>query len=147
MQGYLEVRTGEGTVTSHTVDSPLEEVWGILPKVYEQLGIGLTTHDPKQRRTGNAGFRPTRIDGTRLSRFFDCGRGVTATPNADRYQVTVALSTTVLGAGDGRTRVDVEVNASAKPRDVSGNAVHCSSKGTLEERIVAAIRGRLIEPG
>ncbi len=37
------------------------------------------------------------------------------------------------------TRVTVRIDATAKPRTVSGHAVNCSSKGTLELRILTLI--------
>lgn len=37
------------------------------------------------------------------------------------------------------TQVTVRVEGTAKPRSVSGHAVNCSSKGTLELRILSLI--------
>ena len=137
------VTTEEGTVTSEPVDSPLPQVWAALWVAYAELGIPLAIRDTVRTEIGNTGFRPRRIGGMRLSEYLECGRGITATPNADRYDVTVSLKTRLREAEGGGTVLTTELNATAKPRDVSTNAVRCSSKGTLESRIVEGVKGAL----
>jgi hypothetical protein len=139
----LEVRTAAETITPYSLEAPADQVWQVLPQVYEKYGIELSLLDPERKMIGNTRFRPRRIDGTRLSQFFECGRGMTATPNADRYDVTVFLVTTVREDDPETSTLLTEVNASAKPRDVSGSTVHCASKGTVELRIADAVREML----
>jgi hypothetical protein len=70
-----------------------------------------------------------------MSTYFDCGTGLGG-PNADRYEVTIYMMVQLLGPLAQGTMVRTVVDAFAKPRDVSGNAVHCVSKGVLERRVV-----------
>ena len=141
--GEASLRTGVETVASRSLDLPPEQAWAVLPAVYEELEVPLAVYDTVDMRIGNTGFRPRRIGGQRLSRYLNCGRGVTATANADRYEVTVSLTTRLTEADAGGTLLWTEIHASAKPRDVSGHPVRCASKGTLETRIVEAVTERL----
>ena len=130
-------------IVSRTVAAPVDSVWAALPTVFEALGIGQAGADPEQRVFGNPEFRPRRIDGQRLSRYVDCGLGITAVPKADDYEVTMSVLTRLTPATDGGTVVATTVGATGKPRGVSGNAVHCPSKGTLEARIVEGLHREL----
>jgi hypothetical protein len=141
--GEASLRTGMETVASRSLDLPPEQAWAVLPAVYEELDVPLTVYDTVDMRIGNTGFRPRRVGGERLSRYLDCGRGVTATANADRYEVNVSLTTRLTEADAGGTLLWTEIRASAKPRDVSGHPVRCSSKGTLETRIAEAVEERV----
>lgn len=122
-------------VDTRLVSAPMMDVWRILPTVYDTLDIPVTLSDPQGRQFGNPRFRPREIGGERLSVLIDCGRGVTATPNADRYDVILSVVTTLRQREDGSTEILTYVDGSGKPRAVSGNAVHCSSKGILESVI------------
>jgi len=112
--------------------------WSRLPAIFEELGIEVTYSNPAAYTMGNQGTRVRRIGGERPSRYLDCGYGSTAQPYADDYEVTMALMVNLVAAEDG-TLVTVRVEGSAKPRTVSGHAVNCSSKGTLERRILSLI--------
>ena len=141
--GLSEVETRTGEITSNVLDAPIDRVWVAVQAVYEDFGIELNALDHDLKRIGNTQLRPYRIDGTRLSRFLDCGRGITATPNADRYEVILYILSSVTEVEGGRSQIRTELNANAKPRDVGGHAVHCASKGTLETRIVEAVQEKL----
>ena len=112
--------------------------WSRLPAIFEELGVEVTYSNPATYTMGNRGARIRRIGGERLSRYVDCGYGTTAQPYADQYEVTMGLMVTLTEVEDG-TQVTVRVEGSAKPRSVSGHAVNCSSKGTLELRILSLI--------
>ncbi len=126
-----------------SVDASPEEVWAALPAVYAELEIPLTVRDPATRTLGNGGFRPRRIAGKRRSTFVDCGYGITATPYADQYQVTMSVVTRVRVGEDGATVVETELTGTAKPRDVSGGVLTCNTKGVLERTILERLRERL----
>lgn len=133
--GSTEIRNDAGAV-ARTVAAPLDSIWAALPGVYETLGIAGAGADPEQKLYGNPAFKPRRIDGERLSRYIDCGRGVTAAPRADEFDVTMSVITRLAPAAGGGTLVTTTVQASGKPRAVSGNPVFCPSKGTLEALVV-----------
>ena len=118
------------------LNAPPDEVWAAMPAVYEELGIEINLRDPTARVVGNNNFRPRRIDGARNSRYLDCGYGSTAVPHADGYDVTASLIATVRSGDESGTLLETLFTGSARAREVSGGNVSCSSKGTLERRMV-----------
>lgn len=113
----------------------LDSVWRALPRVYELLGIPDAAADPERQIFGNREFRVRRLERERLSRYIDCGTGITSVPQADTYSVTMSVVTRLAPAQDGWTMIETTVEATARPRDVSGNAVYCPSSGKLEARV------------
>jgi hypothetical protein len=111
----------------------MEAAWARLPVLLEELGLPIGSIDARRRRVAHAGDRIRRIDGKRLSSFIDCGMGATAEQYADSYIVTlgyeVVLKPDPSGSG---IFVEMRVDASAKPRAVSGGALRCTTKGVLE---------------
>lgn len=146
----VDVSTGVGTMgaaqlhnepgsSSHTLPLPSDSVWRALPVVYGLLGIDGAGAVPEQRVYGVRGFRPRRFEDKRLSNFIDCGMGRTATPNADEYEVTMTLLSRVQPAGDAAAVLETVMEASGRPRAVSGNRVSCQSNGTLEARVAELV--------
>lgn len=134
--GAMNVHSTADAAGTYWADAPIDQVWTVLPQIYEELGVQLAVHDSVGKRIGNASFRVRRIGGTRLSQYLRCGgSGATATPNADRYQVTMSLTTRLSEAPEGGTGIVTLLGASARPRDVGGTVVNCASTGRLEERI------------
>ena len=139
------VRLGDETVeifpdrrgVARLVAAPVDSVWLVLAEVYDRLEIPVTVSDPGQWTFGNPGYRAHRIEGGRLSLYLDCGRGMAA-PYADQYSVTLLVLTRLTEA-EGGTMVVTTVDASAKPRAVSGDEVPCASKGRLELRLAQLI--------
>lgn len=115
-----------------------DNAWSRLPGVFEQIGVEVTYSDPAAYAMGNRGFRVRRIDGKRPAEWLDCGMGPTARPYANDYEVTMGLMVQLEAVPEG-TRVHVRVDASAKPRDVSGASIPCASQQTLERRILTLI--------
>jgi hypothetical protein len=106
-----------------------------MPAVFETLGIETPTFDPRSYVIGNPGSRVARIAGsTRLSNYLDCGIGILG-PNADRYEVTLQLIVQLASYPIGATIVRTTLDAYARPRDTSGEPVHCASQRTLERQI------------
>jgi hypothetical protein len=138
--GPYNVRaTSETAASSDSVDATVEQVWGVLPGVYEELGIPLGGIDARDKRLGNTQFQPRRIGGSRLSRFLDCGSGVAISSYADTYGVTMSLITRVKESDDGRAVVQTQLHAVAEPKAVMGDPVFCTSNGTLESRIAELV--------
>ncbi|MGH7529330.1 MAG: hypothetical protein ACREMN_03020 [Gemmatimonadales bacterium] len=128
----------------HKVAAPVNVVWRALPAAYRALGIPDAGADSAGRLFGAVDLTPRRLAGERMSHYLDCGFGITAVPRADAYEVTMAVITRVAVDDVGDTMLTTSVIATAKPRALSGNAVYCQSKGTLEamivERVLAALR-------
>ncbi|MDX1567621.1 MAG: hypothetical protein R3223_07460 [Longimicrobiales bacterium] len=123
------------------LDAPVMDVWTVLPAVFADLDIEAPVQDIGSFQFGNPEFSPRRIEGRRLSSYLDCG-AVAGGSRADRYQVVMQFIVGLSGADEG-TRIRTIVDAYASPRDVSGNAVHCLSRGTLEERLAELVLDRL----
>jgi hypothetical protein len=129
----------EPGVGARTVPAPIDAVWDVLSEVYERLEIPVAVRLPEQRVLGNRGFRARRIEGKRLSTYLDCGRGMTSVPYADEYAVTMLALTQLSRAEAGGTRVETTVDGRAKPQAVSGNQLHCASRGSLEQRVAQLV--------
>ena len=68
--------------SSDVVTAPVDSVWMALPEVYERLGVSAELIDRRARQFGNQRFNPRRIEGRRLSRYIECGYGMTSSNNA-----------------------------------------------------------------
>lgn len=132
----------EGLQTSAALPATTAEVWAVLPSAYEALGIPVTDSSPGRRTLGNAGFRTRNLDGRRVSQYVDCGRSNSGAL-ANIYDVTFTISTSVAEAPEGGAIVSTTLDAWAKPRMTNGNPVHCSSKTTLEQRLVELVAERV----
>jgi len=116
--------------------------WRVLPAIYEALGIPLRTIRPDVRLLGTERWTvPFRVAGSSRSAFLDCGRSLGGN-NADLYRVSATVHSQVHPSGEN-VRLETIVTASARPRDVSGNAVGCTSTGRLEAVIASMLRQRL----
>lgn len=133
----------ESDMYSLKLAAPPDSVWMFLPDVWNVLELPVTMVDPDNRVIGTENHRVRRIEGKRLSQYLDCGEGVTATPYADQYEVTVTLLTQVRALQSFRTLLVSEVRATARARTSSGNAIPCSSRRTLEERIAALVAEKI----
>lgn len=136
--GEVEIYNAPG-VGAHAVPLGAEDVWRVLPRVYAILGIPRPGGDAERRLFGAQGFEVKRIEGKRLSEYIDCGMGPTAVPKADDYEITMSVVTQLSDGENGATMVETVVQATGKPRAVSGNAVYCQSNGTLEARVTELV--------
>ncbi len=128
--------------SSATVAYPLATVWRALPWVFDSLSIPIGTVDPTQHVIGNSALKLRhRLGNTRLSRYIDCGTAQ-ASPSADTYDVQLSVLTQVQPADSGST-VSTTVDAVARPADLRGDYIHCSSNGVLEPLIVKTLSARL----
>ena len=128
----------EASAGSATFSATPAEVWAALPAAYEALGIPVTESSPGRRTLGNAGFRTRSLDGKRVSQYVDCGRSNSGAL-ANLYDVTLTISTSVADEPEGGATVTTTLDAWARPRMTNGNPVHCSTKTTLEQRLVELV--------
>lgn len=135
--GSIDV-TSEASVRDSLFAVPPRAVWSVLPGVFRTLGIDTPIVDAPSGVMGNRSYEGPRVEERRLSLYLDCG-STFGGPRADTYRVTLFLLVQLSESVDGETHVRTVLDASARPREVSGNPVHCGSKGTLERRVMELI--------
>lgn len=137
--GYAPVDLyNEPSIRKFTVDAAPRAAWGVLGHTYDQLGIPIEYADPAANGIGNPGYSARRIGGDRMAAFLDCGSDFSG-PLANQHEITLTVVTTLAPAGPESTEVTTLVDAWGKPRAVSGNPIHCVSKGVLERRIAESV--------
>lgn len=142
VSGEMVRLSNEAYSATAVIPEPIDVVWPRVRVAYEILDIPVAWTDEPNHQLGNREFRPRRIGGERLSRFLDCGQGVTARANADTYRVTMSVITTLRPESDSAdTHVETLVQASARSRDTASRPIPCGSKGQLE-RMIAEMVGR-----
>lgn len=129
------------SLRTDTVRAPLGTTMRAVVGAYEALEIPVTRVVDAERRLETRNVRVPRIADERISRFLDCGTGITG-QRADRYLVNMSLSTSVHAMDAGTTRVVTEFGGTARPRDTSGGEVYCRSLGTFEVVLLEEIRRR-----
>jgi hypothetical protein len=136
-----EVRvTRDSYVASDVVAAPIDAVWQALPAAYSSVGLGLPRLDRAQGVAVLDRHRLSRrLGGERLSRYFDCGRGM-AGPYADTYRIHLAVTTEVRPAQGDTTRVLTRLDAQGESTSGTANNVQCRSEGRLESLITEALR-------
>jgi hypothetical protein len=140
----LSRMVGAGAPAAVTaVAAPLDSAWRALPSVYASLEIPLTTLDAAQHLLGNEGMRVRRtLAGESLTRYLDCG-ATQGGPNAETYEVTMAVLTQLQPGAADSTIVATAVQASARSPSFSGEDVACTSTRRLEARIAALLGDQL----
>lgn len=129
---------------SATVPYSIEQVWRVLPFVYDSLGIPVAAMDPARHTLGNDAFKVrVRLKGTPLSRYIDCGNSTQIGPNADNYDVVLTLSTQVQPADASSSTVVTTFSAVAKPANFAQDYTPCNSKSLMETRFMDILRAKL----
>ena len=137
--GYQPIEiTNEAGLGVRTIEVAAETVWGVVGGVYTQLEIPVEQSDPRIMQIGNPGYTARRIERDRMNTFVDCGHDL-AGPLANQYDITLAVATRLTSNGPESTRIVTMVDAYGRPRAVSGNTIHCQSRGELEKRIAQRI--------
>jgi hypothetical protein len=124
------------------VGAPAERVWAVLPAVFRELQLEADLVDRRILLIGVTNLRLRRIAGDSPGRFVDCGQGISGN-YADTYDVYLTLRTQAVRAGTDGTEIWIHLDAAARSGSNSGNVLACSSRGTLEARIVELIQERL----
>lgn len=140
------MRVGGVADASGTATLPysVEQIWRVLPFVFDSLGIPIAAMDPAKRTLGNESFRVrARLKGTPLSRFIDCGTSTQIGPNADSYDVVLILTASVHAAEPGSATVATTFSAVAKPANFAQDYAPCNSKGLIESRFIDIVRAKL----
>jgi hypothetical protein len=129
-------------IASRFTSSP-DSVFAALQSVYKELAVPLTIVDPMGRQIGNQTFRTRRrLGGSPMQNYIDCG-GSGGQPNAETYDISLSLLSYVTVNGKEISLV-TRISATANDATIGrGNAVNCSTTGTLEQRIETMTRARL----
>jgi len=126
------------------IEAPPEQAWGALVEVYGEMEIPLSLIDRGSLQIGNQRLRPTgRLAGDALARLIECGADATGTPLANTGQVEMSLVTTLSPLGTGATRMETQLQATARRRGTSAAPAQCGTTGRLELRIAGAVQQRL----
>jgi len=137
--GYQPVEIhNEAGIAVRTLEIPAATVWGVVGGVYGQMDIPVEHADPRAMQIGTPGYSARRIERDRMNTFIDCGSDL-AGPLANQYDITLSVVTRLTAKGPESTEVVTMVDAWGRPRAVSGNVIHCQSRGKLEERIAQRI--------
>lgn len=141
--GGAKVTTpGETSVHVQTLPFAVDQVWRVLPAVFDSLGIPVGTLDGVKHIIGNPGFAVRRrLKNVQLSRYIDCGSSQLG-PSADDYEVRLTLITELRSVEGGAT-VSTSLEAVARPVNYAQDYSRCTSRGTLEQRIVDVVQARL----
>ncbi|MEA3244625.1 MAG: hypothetical protein U9Q74_00570 [Gemmatimonadota bacterium] len=126
----------------NTLDFAPDRVWKVLPAAFDSVAVPIAHLDPATKTIGNEGFKiRQRLGKVSLSRYFDCGTTQIG-PNADSYDVFLTVMVQVQAAGTG-SKLVTNVEASARPITFSQAYSRCSSRGSLEARLLDAIKAQL----
>ena len=146
IDGYRPVEIfNEPGIGMRTIDAEVGMAWRVLGGVYEQLGIPVAQSDPNGRQLGNPGYLARRVDGERMNSVVDCGSDFSG-PLANQYDVTLTVITKLTAKGPENTQVVTVMDAYGRPRAVSGNSIHCTSRGVLEMKIAQKVAEALQPP-
>ena len=134
--------TRDGYVAMDEIVGEPEELWRLLPQVYEGIGLPLPTVDSRARSAVIENHVINRrVGDERMSNLLECGNSIDG-PNADTHRITMTLRTWVTPAeAEGRSIVRTQLQATARHQmHGSSGSTHCSSKGRLEMLIRERIR-------
>lgn len=123
------------------VSATPEKVYLAAQKAFGDLGIPLGNTDNKVGVLGSERFqRSHNLNGTILSKLFDCGEGATG-PYADAYRLEIAVAAFVKPDGEGGTTLGVATLATGRdPGGTSRAARACTSTGRLEDMLTQRVR-------
>jgi hypothetical protein len=139
--------SGENGTISVVIGAPLQTVWRLLPTAFDSVGVSLTLVEPKTHLMANEGFKVRqKLRNERLSNYFECGTTQVG-PNADSYEVfmTVRSYLEPLKTDSTRTRMTVAVTGAAKPLQFSQDYSRCTSKTTLERRMLDVMANAVLK--
>jgi hypothetical protein len=128
----------------HVIPFAPDRVWRALPAVFDSLGIPIGMLEPSTKTIGNQNFKlHGRLKNVPLSRYIDCGTSTQIGSNADSYDVNLTFLAEVRPGEAGSTKVTTTIQALARPANFAQEYSQCSSKGSLEARLVTLLKARL----
>jgi hypothetical protein len=117
------------------VGASIDRVWRALSAVYDSLPVPVALLERRNHVIGNEGFKlRRRLGKTALSKYLECGQSQME-PNADEYEITLAVLSRAVASDSQTTIVTTTVKASAKGLQFAGQFSQCTSTGALETRL------------
>ncbi len=130
--------------TNIEVGAPSAETFAALRQTYNDLKLKVDYADSASGHMGALNIKLSRrLGGERMSKFFNCGRGITG-ENADDWRLTIAAVTFVQPPKGENAAIGTALAAQAE--DMAGASklpTMCQSTGVLEIRIGQMVRERL----
>lgn len=119
------------------------ELWRVIPSVFQGLGIPGGVIDARSRIYGSPNVRLSSIGGQRVISMFRCTNEGTGMSSTTQYRVEFGIAVQPRAAAGGAELI-VDVQAMGRLTDPSrSGTIHCVSNGALEgmlkERIEAAL--------
>ncbi len=134
--GAMITMGGDSRAVSIGIAATPEQVWAVLPGIYQELGITTDTRDDALRTLGARGFTGSRIDGKRSSTFVRCGNQGSGPSSGGMYRTRLTIITRVTATGNGKSDLVTEVGGTAtQVEGTSTGPIACASTGELEQRI------------
>lgn len=149
----LGTAQGEGTATTNrnltitndptsgeaVLEASLPRAWAALETMVTRNELPVAEAEPGAGRMIVRGRMP-RLDGKRMSTWFDCGQDVTG-PVADRATLDVVMGFQLSPVAGDRTRVAWSIQAEARPRYNSDNRIACNPRDPLGEYLFDQLAG------
>jgi hypothetical protein len=131
------IRMGtDSRATSIFISATPEQVWAVLPSIYQELGIQTEMRDDALRTIGTRGFTGGRIGGKRTGDFVRCGNQGSGPSSGGMVRTRLTIVSRVTASGDGKSDLVTEVGGTATPVEgTSTGPTACASTGELEQRI------------
>ena len=127
----------------NTLAYSADAIWRVVPAAFDSIGVTVTRLEPATKVIGNDGFKiRQRLGKTNLSRYIDCGQTQIG-PNADDYEVHILLVVQVRPVTLSTSSLVTTFEASARPIAFSQGYSRCTSRGSLEAKLLTAIAAQL----
>jgi hypothetical protein len=135
---------GDLAPSSRVIPASADRVWGVLPAVFQEIGVPVEVHVPDARQIGNQRVRQARVAGEPIATFLRCASEGSGPSSVERLRHQLSVLVSLIPQADGRTHLSTQVTGSAtRVEGSSQGPVQCVSTGLLEERIANSVLGRV----
>ena len=138
--GFDVNTTPDREVVTEVIRAAPDVAWLALLTAYEEFGIPIKEMNEDLRIVGNPHYVVSRrLNGTRLSRYLDCGQGP-AGDHADLFRIEMQIRTSILEIPSG-VRLNTHIAAIARNMDGTSNTrIRCASKFRLEREMAGRVK-------
>lgn len=127
----------------NALEASVDNVWRALPAAFDSIGVPVGRLDAGNKIIANDGLKiRQRLGKVLLSRYIDCGQTQIG-PNADSYEVYIILAVQVRAAGPTASSLTTTFEAQSRPIAFSQGYSRCTSNGSLESKLLAAVKAQL----
>jgi predicted secreted Zn-dependent protease len=121
--------------------APLDRVWAALPDAFGDIGFPVNAADSTAHAAGDSLTATGAVRRFAMHELVNCRLPMLEGVDADSVPVTLFLVARLERASDSLTTVTATLQGAH--RRPGGDPVACLSVGTIERRLIAAIRGRI----